>query len=351
MKWAGEHRSFAVGKLLRMERMSPTEATNHYHLMFFQQGGAGIDRACFLDIQSKVDAAITTPAENNLLDVWIESPGGEADATYKIMLYLRSKAQRLRAVIPDYAKSAATLFVLGADEVFMAAAAELGPLDAQVRHPDREDHVISALDIADSLESLAKTAFDLTVSGGTSLRKYMRLPRAQCMRSAAILAARLLEPVVAKLDPHLIHQAQNQLSIAEQYAERMLGARRIKEALSESDSTRLIGTLVKDYPAHGFVISRDEAKRLGLPIRNAEELPRWNQIRDLHDTFRGSGRAAFILALSDASLAVTMVDKAAPEKATDEPRTPDGGGADPAEAPREGNGSEHPAPKTAVRAS
>ena len=128
-----------------------TELTQ-YHLVLFQGPGADIDRRLFRDIQEEIDAAITTSATDTAIDVWLESPGGDAHSAYKIFLELRSRCSRLRVVVPDYAKSAATLLLLGADAVYMSASAELGPLDVQIEHPDREGKTVSGLDVADSLE-------------------------------------------------------------------------------------------------------------------------------------------------------------------------------------------------------
>ena len=88
------------------------------------------------------------------IDLWLESPGGDAHVSYKIALLLRSYTPKLRVIVPDYAKSAATLLSLAADEIYMARAAELGPLDAQIGY-EKEGMTISALDRARSLEDLA----------------------------------------------------------------------------------------------------------------------------------------------------------------------------------------------------
>ena len=44
----------------------------------------------------------------------------------------RVGTSRLRMIVPDLAKSAATLMVLGADSILMSDTSELGPIDPQV---------------------------------------------------------------------------------------------------------------------------------------------------------------------------------------------------------------------------
>lgn len=67
------------------------------------------------------------------LDLIVQSPGGDGMAAEKLLDLCRKHcAGRLRVVVPLYAKSAATLLALGADEIVMGESSELGPIDAQV---------------------------------------------------------------------------------------------------------------------------------------------------------------------------------------------------------------------------
>jgi ClpP class serine protease len=145
------------------------------------QNGENLDRESVRDIQKQLDQIVITAPEVTDIDVWIESPGGDAHAAYKLAIDLRSRCRNLRAVVPDFAKSAATLLILGMDTVFMKAAAELGPLDVQIPHPDREDVIISALDVADSLDFLARTAFGYAVSGGAVILEITGLRRSEVL--------------------------------------------------------------------------------------------------------------------------------------------------------------------------
>lgn len=49
---------------------------------------------------------------------------------------------------------------------------------------------------------------------------------------------------------------------------------------------QVVEHLVKHYPAHDFVISRNEAKSLGLPIKAAERYDAWPFARAIHAGFR-----------------------------------------------------------------
>src|SRR4051794_10770999 len=75
----------------------------------------------------------------------IDSPGGYADMAYRIARTFCRHSDGFTAVIPRWAKSAATLLTLGAEKVIFGHDAEIGPLDVQVYDQEREERG-SALD-------------------------------------------------------------------------------------------------------------------------------------------------------------------------------------------------------------
>ena len=72
------------------------------------------------------------------LELLLHTPGGDIDAAEKLISMVRDKVglAALHIVVPDFAKSAGTLMVLGADGVVMSDTSELGPIDPQVVRPD-----------------------------------------------------------------------------------------------------------------------------------------------------------------------------------------------------------------------
>jgi hypothetical protein len=286
----------------RAEAEVPVEAPQPsvYHLILFQVGDQ-ISRDLVGQIQTRLDEVVTTEREHTEIDIWIDSPGGDAHAAYKLILDLRHRCKRLRAVIPDYAKSAATLLALGVDTIFMSAAAELGPLDVQIEHPDpdREGTIVSALDVADSLEFLGTTAVGLVLTAGATIILYTGLRRSEILHEMLQFTSEFLKPVTEKLDPHLLHQARNQLLIAERYAINMMQKRNLP-AINPSGAKELMSRLIRDYPAHGFVISRDEARELGLPVEDMESYPRHQEVKRLYANFmRGTESIVQVVGDSD----------------------------------------------------
>lgn len=66
------------------------------------------------------------------VDLLLHSPGGDIDAAEKLIGLVRRRARRVRVIVPDFAKSAATLIALGADEILMSDTSELGAIDPQI---------------------------------------------------------------------------------------------------------------------------------------------------------------------------------------------------------------------------
>jgi hypothetical protein len=160
------------------------------------------------------------------------------------------------AVIPSYAKSAATLLSLGADRIIMGVDAELGPLDAQLWDSDREERT-SALDEIQALERLHTAALEqldetmLTMMAGTQKRTEVMLP------IACRFVSNMMAPLLEKIDT--VHYAKQSriLKVAEDYATRLLLPHHGPKAAGA-----IADRLVNGYPEHGFVIDRKEMSDL-----------------------------------------------------------------------------------------
>lgn len=76
---------------------------------------------------------ITQKLKTDKVDVFIHSPGGSAEATESIVKILRNKFKDVRFIITGAAKSAATMLAMSGNIILMDDAAEVGPIDPQVR--------------------------------------------------------------------------------------------------------------------------------------------------------------------------------------------------------------------------
>ncbi|MGA2267447.1 MAG: serine protease [Bryobacteraceae bacterium] len=86
-----------------------------------------------IDFSDKIGfSEVVHGLKGHSLDFLIHSPGGSPEAAESIIESLRSKFAHIRIIIPSYAKSAATMMAMAADEIIMDDDAELGPIDPQM---------------------------------------------------------------------------------------------------------------------------------------------------------------------------------------------------------------------------
>jgi hypothetical protein len=203
----------------------------------------------------------------------IDSRGGQARSAYEIATILRRHCGGFVALIPRMAKSAATLLALGADEIILGEYGELGPLDVQVIDPEREER-LSGLDEVHSLERLnafAMTALDkamILFANRTGMKAKTLLPH------VTRFVADLTGPLFGHIDVVHYTQMSRALKEGEEYARRLLRRR-----LGLDDANAIARQLVENYPEHGFIIDQDEAKTLGLRLKE----PTDDQLRIMDD--------------------------------------------------------------------
>lgn len=212
---------------------------------------------------SLCDALFTDRAElpeNKPVALLIDSPGGYAQCTYQLAMFLRHRCGGFTAIVPRYAKSAATLLTLGADTVLMGQDAELGPLDAQILDTEREESV-SALDEVQSLERLH--AFSLDAIDRTMLLLLPKTGKKVETLLPMILrfVTDMMRPLFEKIDTVHYTQMSRALKVAEEYAIRLL-----RPYYSLNDANALARHLVENYPEHGFFIGAEEARKIGIKV-------------------------------------------------------------------------------------
>ncbi len=186
----------------------------------------------------------------------IDSPGGFAGYAYRIATLFKEQCGGFSALIPRYAKSAATLLSLGANAILLGKHAELGPLDAQFDDPDREQSV-SALDEVQALERLH--AFALEAADRTMFLLLNRTgKKVEALLPLSLhFVADMLSPLFEKIDAVHYTQMSRALKVAEEYAIRLLQNRYAGDKAGE-----IARHLVEKYPEHEFVIDATEAAKI-----------------------------------------------------------------------------------------
>ena len=88
----------------------------------------------------------------NDLHIILTSPGGYGEIAVRLLRTAQARCRELTIIIPDQAKSAATLMTLGAHHILMGPASDLGPIDPQFQF---QGGLVPAKDIIDAVEDSA----------------------------------------------------------------------------------------------------------------------------------------------------------------------------------------------------
>lgn len=193
--------------------------------------------------------------EKKPVGLLLHSAGGMAKEAYEIVRLFQRRTDKLSTIVPQYAKSAATIMALGGNNIIMGQEAELGPIDVQIYDQDNEEYK-SALNAVQSLERLnayALTALDqymLLLIGRIGKKPDSLLPL------ASQYATSMIKPLVEKIDAINITERSRDLKVAEDYAFRLMNEAGYRYNVAK----RIARELVERYSTHGFVIDRSEAK-------------------------------------------------------------------------------------------
>lgn len=209
------------------------------------------------------------------LAVILHSSGGDINSTYQIIELLRSRCEHMITVIPLYAKSAASLFILGSDKIIMGELAETGPLDSQIVEREKGGRkYTSALNPFKTLEELQKFSLgtlDVTVK--------LLLTRAdfsveEAIKHAMEFTARISAPLFSQLNTEKIGVYSRALAVGRDYGERLIKRYGKKENIENRDT--ILEKLIRGYPSHDYIIDYKELGEVGfdvsLPSNNEKEI-------------------------------------------------------------------------------
>jgi len=187
---------------------------------------------------------------NGELDIIIHSSGGDIDAAYNLAcLFQKYGSKKLIFIIPRWAKSAATLIACAGDEILMTPIAELGPLDPQITQINPFE---------ERFEQFSPLHIQVTLD----------LIRNEFEEGNKELAEGLLKRLQFPLTLGSFMKSQE---IAEQYLIRLMKSRACNATKLGAEPKEIAKRLTKEYADHGFCINLDEAKRIGLNVKELDE--------------------------------------------------------------------------------
>ncbi len=221
-----------------------------------------------------LEALLNSISGADQINVLLHSPGGDGTLVEKMMemfrTHLSGQNSKLRVIVPNVAKSAATVLALGADQILMGYCSELGPIDPQV---------------------------PITVSGITQWVSAFAFVEARDKLMVQIAdALKTNEPTVgllqqlAGLNIPFTDEMENQIDFAKKTAIALLdkymlvprypGKKRRAKKANEIAEKLLSKQL---FPVHGYYIDGGTAKKLGLEVELLDkEDALWKAIWDYY---------------------------------------------------------------------
>lgn len=215
-----------------------------------ESAGASIDTD---DIPAIGDVLLSI-GDVDQLNLIINSPGGDGTVAEKIIELCRAYCKEFRVIVPNRAKSAATIIGLGADEIVMGYCSELGPIDAQVLvFVGSVPHYISAQSFIDSRNNLEG--------------RYQETAKNK-QDTQAILQQ------IAVLDSPFIDHCEKLMGFSRLVAEKYLAKYMFSRIKPKAKRDQRIDNVIKrlssvgQFMVHGRMIDGTAAKKeLGLNVR------------------------------------------------------------------------------------
>jgi len=202
----------------------------------------GQDKAYIVSLVNSI------PEDIQELDFMVLSPGGFAEAVEAIVKTLRNRFKDIRFIVPNYAKSAATMLCLSGDALVMKDSAELGPIDPQIRTPQLEGPAAGILE------------------GFEEIRQ--RVEKEGKLNGAYI-------PLLNKMDFALIKTCENAIAYGRTLVENWLKEYMFKgDPKAEEKAKQVVDFFgSKEHLSHGKPLFRDDIRKgCCLPIQDLEDL-------------------------------------------------------------------------------
>jgi len=166
----------------------------------------------------------------------INSPGGDANAAEKLLTMCRQRfSKTFNVIVPDYAKSAATMLALGSDKILMGYLAELGPVDPQLRTAPFPGPTIPARSFIDGLEMIRHNVTEK----GDPVELYF--------------------PMLSQIRPEVIARCYSAIDGAKSFVEKWLKQYMLKDKPDQAKKVAKWLSEGKKYKSHGKVIDFKEA--------------------------------------------------------------------------------------------
>lgn len=196
------------------------------------------------------------------LALWLYSRGGATEVSWKVVSLLREYTKHLSVLVPYRALSAGTQIALGADQIVMTEAAELGPVDPSRRHP-----LLPTEDVVAEGGVVKKVGLSISVQDLRQLLQFLEREIGK-EKLTAESAATIYSALFEKVHPLAIGALEQSWALSQQICKRVLGTHMDPEKQAK-EIDAIVERLSEYYKSHLYQISRNEAREIGLKVVDA----------------------------------------------------------------------------------
>lgn len=204
-----------------------------------------------------IEAVLNSISGADQINLLLHSPGGDATIIEKVVdmcrAHLSGQNRKLRVIVPNIAKSAATVLALGADQIVMGYCSELGPIDPQV------PIVVSGITQWVSAFAFVESRDKLMAQIGEALKK--KEPTVGLLQQ------------LAGLNIPFTDEMENQIDFAKKTAITLLHKYMLNPTFPDSKKRTEKASEIAEkllskqlFPVHGQYIDGATAKQLGLEV-------------------------------------------------------------------------------------
>ncbi len=228
----------------------------------------------------------------------INSPGGSGETAEKIIeMCRRHCTDTFRVIVPNKAKSAATLTAFGADRIVMGYCSELGPIDPQfLITVGNVPHSVSALSVIQERDELIRNT-------------------QRCQSTGKDMTAYLAQLNTSTMEPAWIRECERQVAFSMDFTKKWLSNHMLHKMHPDWSTQKLQAVarqIANNFTSanrrwtHGRMIGSEECTRIGLNIEYLDEdNALWANISELYtrcDYLLGHYGKAKVILTSDSLL-------------------------------------------------
>jgi Serine dehydrogenase proteinase len=182
------------------------------------------------------------PAQD--LHLLLDTPGGDGETAIRVVRSAQARCRELTVIVPNQAKSAGTILLMGAHHILMGPTSDLGPVDPQFPTPSG---LYSAKDLIAAVEHAEKTL-------------------AENPESYPLHVA-----LLADFSAVMVQQARSALGRSADLVKEALKSHPGRTADEVAALAIALGKTLIDLPRdHGAVFGAKDAEEAGLPVVHAD---------------------------------------------------------------------------------